>query len=341
MNIKKLSLMWIGLTLLVLLGACADEEQKETQNTNPVVAVVNGVEIKQDFIDKTYDTWLFMKGSYEKNDKVDAKSDEKEKEELFHYGRRESAIIKTNLLQLKINGIILEDYYKSLKQTISDKELEEKYVQMMDIMKEKKPEVMDFYSEKKIDKEFIKDGIKTNYYLTKFLEDLDKKYREEYKISEAEYKNSKLNVNLAVILVQDKETIDEVYKKIQDGAKFEDMVQQYSIDESSKSNNGELGTLKMDEIPLEFSMAIENLKKDQVSKPFHSLFGYNILKVIDYRTVEDMLKDDSLTEGEEASTKSFLYDCSLRNKFHEDLDKLIEKADVEILIDFYKEDAEK
>ncbi len=341
MNIKKLALVWISLTLVFLLGACSEEEKKEVKNTNPVVAVVNGIEIKQDFIDKTYDTWLFMKGSYEQNDKVDVASDEQEKEELFHYGRRESAIIKTNLLQLKINGIVLEEYYKSLNQTISDKELEEKYVQMMDIMKEKKPEVMDFYSEKKIDKDFIKNGIKTNFYITKFMEDLDEKYREEYKLSESEYKNSKLNVNIAVILVQDKKTIDEVYKKIQDGAKFEDMVKEYSIDESSKSNEGKLGTLKMDEIPLEFSLAIENLKKDQISKPFKSLFGYNIVKVIDYRTVEDMLKDENLTEGEEASAKSFLYDCSLRIKLQEELDKLTEKAEVKILKDFYKEDVEK
>ncbi len=341
MTIKKLSVVWMSLVLILLLGACSDEEEKQVENTNPVLAVVNGIDIKQDFIDKTYDTWLFMKGAYEGNDEVDAKSDQKEKEELFHYGRRESAIIKTNLLQLKINGIVLENHYKSLNQAISDKELEEKYVQMMDIMKEKKPEVMDFYSEKKIDKDFIKEGIKTNYYITKFYEDFDEKYREEYKISEAEYKNSKLNVNLAVILVQDKETIDQVYQKIQDGAKFEDMVKEYSIDESSKARNGELGTLKIDEIPLEFSLAIANLKKDQISKPFKSLFGYNIVKLIDYRTVEDMLKDENLTEGEEASTKSYLYDCSLRTKLQEELDKLIEKAEVKIVKDFYKEDAEK
>ncbi len=340
MNFKKITVFTIFFALLLTLSACSDKEGVEVkkEDVNPVVATVNGVDIREDFIDKTYDIWLFMKGTYDNNSDVSVKTDKEAKEDVFHYGRRESAIVKTNLLNIKIQGMVLEDYYKKQAIVITDEALENKYTEMIEIMKEKKPEVLEFYKKNKISEEFIKEGLKNNYYMTIFSEKLEEKFREEYDLSEKEYKNFKLNIEASAIFVDDEKTADEVYKKLQEGAKFEDLVQEYSIDEVSKNRGGNLGNMKLEEMPIEFVRNVGKMKKGEISKPFKTVFAYSIVKLNDFNTVKDMLEDENLVDSDEAGVKIAIYNRLFQLKLDEEINKIMKKANIEIKKNFYEED---
>ncbi len=78
-----------------------------------------------------------------------------------------------------------------------------------------------------------------------------------------------------------KAKIDEVYKKLQAGEKFEHLVQQYSEDASSVTNNGELPAFSMTNmrLPEPFKTAAFNLLNDgDYTKPVQTSGGFHIIK---------------------------------------------------------------
>jgi peptidyl-prolyl cis-trans isomerase SurA len=90
-----------------------------------------------------------------------------------------------------------------------------------------------------------------------------------------------------------KKTIDDIYQKIQQGEKFEDLAKQFSEDKSSSSKGGVLarfgsGQLSSEEFE---NAAFAVTKENPVSAPFQSKFGWHIIKLIEkhpVRTFEEM-----------------------------------------------------
>lgn len=85
-----------------------------------------------------------------------------------------------------------------------------------------------------------------------------------------------------------KKTIEEIYQKIQQGEKFEDLALQFSEDKSSSSKGGALqrfgtGQLSSEEFE-KVAFALEN--KNDISKPFQSQFGWHIVKLIEKYPVQ-------------------------------------------------------
>ena len=80
-----------------------------------------------------------------------------------------------------------------------------------------------------------------------------------------------------------KTTIDDIYKKIQQGEKFEDLAKQFSEDKTSSQKGGLLnrfgsGQLSSEEFEtMAFSLTLEN----PISKPFETAFGWHIIKLIE------------------------------------------------------------
>ncbi len=77
--------------------------------------------------------------------------------------------------------------------------------------------------------------------------------------------------------------IKEIYQKLTTKqATFEDLVKQYSEDETSKENNGDLGWWEKDMVQLkEFRYVLKDLKPGDVSEPVKTQLGYHILKLIE------------------------------------------------------------
>jgi len=80
-----------------------------------------------------------------------------------------------------------------------------------------------------------------------------------------------------------KNTINDIYKKIQQGENFESLAKQFSDDKSSSSKGGVLSRFGSGQLSSEeFENAAFSLTKDHpISEPFQSKFGWHIVKLIE------------------------------------------------------------
>lgn len=85
-------------------------------------------------------------------------------------------------------------------------------------------------------------------------------------------------------------TINEIYQKIQQGEKFEDLAKQFSDDKSSSSKGGQLNKFGSGQLSSEeFENAAFSLANpDDISKPFQSDFGWHIVKLIEKHPIKSM-----------------------------------------------------
>ena len=114
-----------------------------------------------------------------------------------------------------------------------------------------------------------------------------------------------------------KATIDDIYKKIQQGESFESLAQQFSEDKSSAGKGGVLqrfgsGQLSSEEFE---NVAFGLIDKNQISAPFQSQFGWHIVKLIEKHPVRSF--DEMKAELEDKIRKderSLLITNSLAKK---------------------------
>ncbi|MFN3753524.1 peptidylprolyl isomerase [Flavobacterium sp.] len=90
-----------------------------------------------------------------------------------------------------------------------------------------------------------------------------------------------------------KNTINDIYKKIQQGEKFEDLAKQFSEDKSSSSKGGTLNKFSSGQLSSEEfeSVAFSLSTPNEISTPFQSQFGWHIVKLIQkhpVRTLDEM-----------------------------------------------------
>ena len=88
-----------------------------------------------------------------------------------------------------------------------------------------------------------------------------------------------------------KAIIDTVYQKLKDGADFDKLVQEYSMDKGSVEKNGDIGFISRRQTVMPFDEAAFNLKKvGDISGIVKSRFGYHIIKLTgkeDYPSFDD------------------------------------------------------
>lgn len=86
------------------------------------------------------------------------------------------------------------------------------------------------------------------------------------------------------ILVAKKEEAQEILKKLQGGAKFEELAKAQTIDTTAAQNGGDLGYFTADQMVEPFAKAAFAMKAGEVSKePVETQFGWHVIKVEDKR----------------------------------------------------------
>ncbi|MFC0524237.1 peptidylprolyl isomerase [Pontibacillus salicampi] len=113
------------------------------------------------------------------------------------------------------------------------------------------------------------------------------------------YENMKQEVKASHILVEDKETADEVKQKLEDGDDFATLAKEYSTDSSSAENGGDVGYFSVGEMVPAFEQKAYEMEAGQVSDPVQSDYGYHIIKVEDKREKEDTSSIGSFEEMED------------------------------------------
>ncbi|WP_459500612.1 peptidylprolyl isomerase PrsA [Bacillus sp. C1] len=148
----------------------------------------------------------------------------------------------------------------------------------------------------------------------------------ESSITEKELKeNNKPEIKASHILVKDEETAKKVKEELNQGKSFEDVAKQYSEDPGSKEKGGDLGYFAADKMVKEFTDAAYKLKKDEVSDPVKTQYGYHIIKVTD-------IKEQKSFDKEKDNIKKALVEKKMADpQFMLELqEKEIKKADVKI-----------
>jgi len=224
-----------------------------------------------------------------------------------------------NVAETKAGNVTKDELYELMKESYGEQALQQL---VFDKVLSDKYKVSDKEIEQKIQEFKTMYGAQAEGYLAQYDQDEVKKMfktmalqekaaLKDVKVTEKEmkeyYDNYKPEVKSRHILVKDEATAKTVKEKLDKGAKFEDLAKEYSTDEGTKNTGGDLpyfqpGSGAM--VP-EFEEAAAKLKKDEISGPVKSEFGYHIIQVTDIKEkksydemkkeIEHKLKTEKLT----------------------------------------------
>ncbi|KGA98686.1 hypothetical protein BALCAV_0202740 [Alkalihalobacillus alcalophilus ATCC 27647 = CGMCC 1.3604] len=91
--------------------------------------------------------------------------------------------------------------------------------------------------------------------------------------------NQEEQVEASHILVEDEDTANEVKEKLAAGEDFSTLAVEFSTDEASKEEGGQLGYFSKGDMVEPFEEVAFELELDQISEPVESEFGFHIIKV--------------------------------------------------------------
>lgn len=115
----------------------------------------------------------------------------------------------------------------------------------------------------------------------------------EYSKISAELKGKK-QVKASHILVKTEKEAEDIKKKLSSkGTKFADLAKQYSEDNGTKANGGELGYFMEGQMVPEFEKKAFSMKPGEISDPVKTDFGYHIIKVEDKKDVKVPSKEEA------------------------------------------------
>lgn len=130
----------------------------------------------------------------------------------------------------------------------------------------------------------------------------------------------------------DEATAQEVLDKINSGEMtFEDAVAQYSLDDGSKADAGNVGWDCMATFVSEYTDALDGLEKGQVSGLVTSDYGIHIIKCTDVFTApEEVTSIDQLPTEFADAIKSTLRSSSMKASFNEWMNNYREGCDIQV-----------
>ncbi len=103
------------------------------------------------------------------------------------------------------------------------------------------------------------------------------------------------------ILVEDKETADQVLEEIKNGLAFADAAKKYSSC-PSKDEGGALGEFTRGRMVPEFEEATFNMKPGEISEPVQTQFGYHIIQLDSINNPEAVSFDDVKDQVKQQAT---------------------------------------
>lgn len=221
--------------------------------------------------------------------------------------------MKTQAGKQVLNNMVMEKVLiKNYK--VEDKDVDKKF----DEMKKQYGDQFDtLLKQQGIKEETIKTGVRAQLAQEKAIEKTitDKELKENYKPE----------IKASHILVKDEATAKKVKEELGQGKSFEELAKQYSEDTGSKEKGGDLGYFTAGKMVKEFEDAAYKLKKDEVSEPVKSQFGYHIIKVTDIKEQKpfDEVKGDIKKDlvQKKAQDTAFMNDLMMKE---------IKKADVKV-----------
>ncbi|GIN98462.1 foldase protein PrsA 2 [Siminovitchia terrae] len=161
----------------------------------------------------------------------------------------------------------------------------------------------------------------------------EKAAAKDIKVSEDEvkeyYENKQKEITARHILVDDEKKAKEVKAKLDKGEDFAKLAKKYSVDTAANEQGGDLGTISIDDPQMDetFKKAAFKLKKDEISNPVETQFGWHIIQVTDIKEKKDKKSFDKVKDKYENELKVSKLDPEM---MQEALKKELEKADIKV-----------
>ncbi|MFD3447263.1 peptidylprolyl isomerase PrsA [Microbacteriaceae bacterium 4G12] len=228
------------------------------------------------------------------------------KDELYDAMKQSAG--KNTLRQLVVQKVFTKDY------KVTDKEVNAEF----DKVKKQYGDQFDsLLKQSGMDEKTLKNQIRTNLAIKKAVaKDItDKELKDHYKPE----------IKASHILVKDEETAKKVEDLLAKGQSFEELAKQYSTDTASAEKGGDLGYFGPGKMLPEFEKAAYELKKDQISQPVKSQYGYHIIKVTDIKELKPF--DQEKEKIKEQIVEEKIQDTNYINTL---VDKELKKSDVKV-----------
>jgi len=128
----------------------------------------------------------------------------------------------------------------------------------------------------------LADGEEQNF--VKGKEPTDAELHAEYDAQVATLDKTEYHARHILVASKDKALAEDIIKKLDKGAKFEDLAKQYSIDTGSKVKGGDLDWFAPGRMVKPFADALKGLKKGEITQqPVETQFGWHIIQLEDTR----------------------------------------------------------
>ncbi len=113
--------------------------------------------------------------------------------------------------------------------------------------------------------------------------------------------------------------------RVKKGEDFNKVAAEVSEDPSAKQNSGDLGFFTKEQMVPEFSNAAFGMKKDEISAPVRSQFGYHVIKLTDRKAAETVTLEQAKPQ-----LMAFLEQQKKQQEVQKVVSGIREKADVKI-----------
>ncbi len=199
---------------------------------------------------------------------------------------------------LKQRGLSYKQYRESIKQGLERQKLLEREIKSSIVIK--KEDIRAYYYN------FVKDkASKKRYHLRQLF----------FPAETASERAEKLK------------TAQKAHSEYKQGSSFEELLNKYSADESSKESKGDLGFLEETDLSVPFKRALQNLSQKTLSAPFETSAGLHLIEVLEISS----LGGKSFEESKDEIQKT-LYEREFQKIFTQWLKAKKEEAYIKILL---------
>ncbi|MFR2716889.1 MAG: peptidylprolyl isomerase, partial [Anaerococcus obesiensis] len=202
--------------------------------------------------------------------------------------------LKPSIVQMLVQDKLIADDMKKNNVKVDDKALDDKFLQYVQQFggQEKFDKMLEDYN---MSSDKFKETIKKDEIYQKhraWFEEKNPVDEKQIKKYYEENKDTLSQVKASHILVADEATAKQVKEKLDNGEDFAKLAKEYSKDTANAEKGGDLGYFTKDKMVKEFADKAFSMKKDEVSDPVKTSYGYHIIKVTDKKDSPEALKDE-------------------------------------------------
>lgn len=290
----KLSILMLA--IMLILSGC-------TSMNEDIVAKVNGVKITKENFEKTS---LKVGKEYEMIFGENIWNSEVDGGQIF------KDVFKEEILNVMISQELVSQQAQKEGIKVTEQEISNELKSFKEYIG-KMPTYLDFLQENQIDDEFLKSHIKQNLIFEKYRNKImsesnidESELRTYYEAHLDEYKKEEIKASHIFIstLNSMKEPLSEeeaakkeseakeLLKRLKSGEDFAKLAKEYSEDDVSAVNGGDLGYFTKGVMLPEFEEAAFKLNKGEMSDIVKSPSGYHIIKVFDRKVEISSFEDE-------------------------------------------------